>query len=305
MNPEENNQGNPEIGMTEDSFESAATADNSGSEEFFTALDQQVNGQIIDESPEATQSLSSSPEQVTYNNADTGSNTSGEQSQNGTDWEKRYTDSSREAVKWRDKFKQVEQFMPVLQAMKQDSGLVEHVRDYLVGGGKPAKSIKEQLNLDEDFMFDQQEAMTDPESDSAKLMNAHVDGMVKQRVGEMAALEKRKYAQAQSQKLAQIQEEEFKKRTGMSDEDFNEFKTKAKQHVVSLDDVNYLLNRDKATANVADSTKKDMLNQMKNVRNMPTSASGVNSQGGGNEDTDRTVFNSILGFDNSKDNLFG
>jgi hypothetical protein len=223
MNPEENNQGNPEIGMTEDSFESVANTD-SGSEEFFDALDSNVNGQIIDENPEVTQNATNSSEQATYNTVDTGSNRSGEQSQDGSDWQKRYKDSSREAVKWRDRYKQVEQFVPVLDAMKKDSGLVEHVRDYLVGGGKPAQS---------------------------------------------------------------------------------QFKAQAQQHQVTLDDVHYILNRDKAASNVAASTKQDMLNQMKNVRNMPTSASGVNSQGHSNDNPDRDVFNSILGFDSSKDNLFG
>ena len=37
MNQEENNQGNPEIGMSEDSFESAE-ASKSGSEDFFMHL---------------------------------------------------------------------------------------------------------------------------------------------------------------------------------------------------------------------------------------------------------------------------
>ena len=91
----------------------------------------------------------------------------------------------------------------------------------------------------------------------------------------------------------------------MSDEDFAEFKKKAQGHKMTLDDINYLLNRDTAAQNVAQSTKQDMLNQMKNVRNMPASASGANSQGGKNNDLYRDVFESILGFDNSVDNLFG
>ena len=74
---------------------------------------------------------------------------------------------------------------------------------------------------------------------------------------------------------------------------------------VILDDVNYILNKDQAASNVAQSTKQDMLNQMKNVRNMPGSASGVNSQGNSNDNPDRDVFNSILGFDSATDNLFG
>ena len=90
----------------------------------------------------------------------------------------------------------------------------------------------------------------------------------------------------------------------MSAEDFDKFKSQAKNHVMTLDDENYLINRDKTANNVAESTRKDMLNQMKNVRNIPTSASGANSQGGAKTE-DRNVFDSILGFDESVDNLFG
>ena len=47
-----------------------------------------------------------------------------------------------------------------------------------------------------------------------------------------------------------------------------------------------------------------MANQMKNVRNIPTSASGANSQGsGGNHDDN--LFDALLGSDGDLDNLFG
>ena len=65
-----------------------------------------------------------------------------------------------------------------------------------------------------------------------------------------------------------------------------------------------ILNKDKTNTNVANATKNEMLNQMKNVRNMPTSASGANSQGE-TKSVDRDVFDSILGTDNNADNLFG
>ena len=149
----EDNQGNPEIGMQADSLEDAESQSNSGSEGFFNDLESQVNGGIID--TEATQSQEVAPEQVTHAQTDNGSNNVS-QSDNRTDWEKRYTDSSREAVKWRDRYKQVEQFVPVLDAMKNDSGLVDHVRGYLQNGGAPAQSIQEALELPEDFIFDQQ-----------------------------------------------------------------------------------------------------------------------------------------------------
>tara|TARA_B100001029_G_scaffold628_2_gene456 strand:- start:16685 stop:17575 length:891 start_codon:yes stop_codon:yes gene_type:complete len=292
-------QGNPEIGMQSESLDDANLS--SGSNEFFTELESQVNGSIQD--TEATQRQSSGPKQVTHTKQDNGSKNVA-QSDNGVDWKKRYTDSSREAVKWRDQYKQVEKFVPVLDAMKQDSGLVEHVRDYLQSGGKPAKTVQEQLGLDEDFEFDQSEAMADPDSDSAKVMNAHVDGLVQQRVGQMINQEKARAAQIQKQASQRKQEIEFMKKNSMDEAQFAEFKAKAKSHMMTLDDVHYLLNKKEAAANVADETKKDMLNQMKNVRNMPTSASGVNSQKESKTE-DRSVFESIMSFDNSVDNLFG
>tara|TARA_R100000808_G_scaffold18630_1_gene40762 strand:+ start:3054 stop:3962 length:909 start_codon:yes stop_codon:yes gene_type:complete len=301
----EETKGNPEIGMQGDSLEEAGSvqeATDSGSSAFFNDLENQVNGGIVD--AEATQSQSSGPEQVTHANYDNGSNRVAEQSNDGTDWQKRYTDSSREAVKWRDQYKQVEQFVPVLNAMKKDSGLVEHVRNYFKEGGAPAKSLQEKLGLDEDFVFDQQEAMTDPESDSAKLMNAHVDTLVSQRVGQIAQSERQRSMQMyQAQKL-QKDEIDFKAKHGMTDEQYAAFKEQASKHTMTLDDVHYLLNKNQTAQNVATNTKQEMLSQMKNVRNMPTSASGANSQGGITSE-DRGVFDSILGNDNSVDNLFG
>ena len=174
----------------------------------------------------------------------------------------------------------------------------------MVKGGKPAESIQEQLKLGEDFVFDQQEAMADPESDSARLMNAHVDQMVQNRVGQMLQVEKQRASQVQNARVRQSEEQAFREKNNMSAEQFEHFKENAKKHTMTLEDINYLLNRDKAAQNVAQSTKQDMLNQMKNVRNMPTSASGANSQGE-TKTVDRDVFDNILGFDNDVDNLFG
>jgi hypothetical protein len=294
-------ESNPEIGMQEDSFESADS--DTGSDDFFEQLDNEVNSGIIDDT-EVTQGQTSGSEQATHINQDIGSKQVKSQSDDGSDWKKRYEDSSREAIRLREQYKDVEPFIPVLDAMKNDSGLVDHVRNYLVEGGQPAKSIQEQLNLDEDFVFDQQEAMTDPDSDSAKVMQAHVDTMVQQRVGQMINVEKERANQIQAAQQRKSDEVAFMKRNKMSEEDFAVFKQRAQSHTMTLDDINYLLNREQTAANVAQSTKADMLNQMKNVRQMPTSASGANSQGE-NKSPDRDVFDSILGFDNGTDNLFG
>ena len=297
---EETTGSNPgaEDTSVEDAVFGAGSSDN-----FFEDLDKGVNGAIQENdeaSVEVTQKQSSGSEQVTHEQQE-GSDTE----DNGSEsWKKRYSDSSREAVKLRSELDDLKPFVPVLDAMRKDSGLVNHVRDYLQNGGKPSPSIQEQLQLNEDFVFDPQDAVTDGESDSAKLMNAHVDTIVQQRVGQMLQAEKQNAAQVQHKAAKKAEELAFKEKRGMTDEQFGAFIQQAKKHTLTLEDVDHLLNREQVAANVADSTKEDMLTQMKNVRNMPTSASGANSQAKQTSE-DKDVFDKLLGLDSDLDNLFG
>ena len=70
---------------------------------------------------------------------------------------------------------------------------------------------------------------------------------------------------------------EFIKRHNMPREEFTSFMEGLKQKKITLEDLYYLQNRDKASQNVAKSVKEDMISQMKNVRDMPISAGGINS----------------------------
>jgi len=277
------------------------------SEDFFDSLEGSVNGIVTDgedlkQTTEVTQRDGGS-EQVTHNTS---------QGSDIVDWEnennpykKRYKDSSREAVKMNSAMKDLKPFVPVLEAMKRDSGLVDHVRNYLKGGGAPNKSIQEKLNLSEDFEYDANEAMTDPNSDSAKVQQAHIDTVVQQRVNQVLAREKKNANAVQQQMLAKKQQDDFKKRYNMTDEQFDQFKQAASQKRMTLDDAYYILNKDKAAANVANSTKAAMLNQMKNVRNIPTTASDSNNQGTSQKNPNDSIFDAMVGSENDVDNLFG
>lgn len=269
---------------------------------FFDALENEVNGAVQDPT-EATQPQSSDPEQVTRTEKSVGSNNVNWDT-DGNPYKKRYADSSREAVKLAEQYKSVEPFVPVLEAMKNDSGLVEHVRDYLVNGGQPSKSIQSSLGLDEDFIYDEQEAMSNPDSDSAKLMSAHVDKIVQQRVGGMMQREKERASQQAIENKRLGEESRFRKESGMSDNEYMNMVDWAKTHTLTLDDINYLKNKQKVASNVADATKKDMLGQMKNVRNMPSTVSGANSHAQ-ETSSENSVFDALLGTDGELDNLFG
>ena len=170
--------------MTDD--QSTSNPENAGSsDDFFNALENDVNSAI--QEPELTSDNSeatpptSDPEQVTHTT---------EGSNNETDWEKRYKDSTREAQKMHTELSDLKPFVPVLNAMKNDSGLVDHVREYLENGGSPAKTVTESLGLNEDFVYDSDEALKNPDSDSAKVFEHSVDKVVNKRVQQLLQAQK-------------------------------------------------------------------------------------------------------------------
>ena len=293
----ENKQGN----SVPSNQQSAEDSVFDSSDNFFDNLDQSVNGMVSEgEETQATTQVTRSEdgtEQVTHQES--------QSAPGNVDWEKRYKDSSRAAIGMANELKGLKPFVPVLNAMKRDSGLVDHVRGYLENGGKPNKGIKEQLGLDEDFQYDQQDAIENPESDSAKVMNAHIDGVVQSRVNQVLTREKQNANQMQQKFVQKKQEADFIQKHGMTQEEFGQFKQQAQTRKLKLDDIHYLLNKDKAATNVANSTKKDMLSQMKNVRNIPTTASDSNNQGNNQKNPDDKLFDGMLGLDGDVDNLFG
>ena len=271
-----------------DSPESASP----NADDFFEALDRKVNEGILEPEETTASNVQQSPSEPTSEMSP---------QENGNlehDWEKRYTDSSNEARKLNGQLKDLEPYVPILNAMKQDPNLITHVRDYFEGGGKPPKSVKEQLGLDEDFIFDPDEAVTDSDSSSAKVLQSVIDGAVQRR---LTTFQQSQQKEADNKNA----EKSFREQHQMSDEQWNDFVDYSKSRTLTLDDGNYLLNRDKANKNVAQSTKKDMLNQMKNVRNMPASASSANSVKTGNADESDALFDALAGLDGGVDNLFG
>ena len=214
------------------------------------------------------------------------------------DWEKRYTDSSNEARKLNGQLKELEPYVPILNAMKQDPNLITHVRDYFEGGGKPPKSVKEQLGLDEDFIFDPDEAVTDSDSSSAKVLQSVIDGAVQRR---LTTFQQSQQKEADNKNA----EKSFREQHQMSDEQWNDFVDYSKSRTLTLDDIYFLKNRDNRDTQVANSTREEMKDQMQRVRSKPQSAARAGSQGTPQKSGDDNIFDSILGIDKELDSMFG
>ena len=257
--------------------------------DFFESLDSSVNGGIIDS--EYSQSTSQ----------DLGDNTpaspSGVQEQDSDVLQKRYSDSSREAKRLSGKLNELEPYMPILDAMREDPNLIQHVRNYFEGGGQAPESMAQNMDLPEDFQFDPDDAFTDPKSDSAKVFGATVDGIVQRRLNNELGKQK-----TDNQRLAR--ETAFRQKVEMTDNEWSTFVDFAKNKSLELDDIYYLMKRKERESNIADNARHQVASQMKKVQEQPRSLATAGSATVETSKDDQ-VFEALLGIDHELDNAFG
>tara|TARA_R100000234_G_scaffold110700_1_gene83239 strand:- start:344 stop:1207 length:864 start_codon:yes stop_codon:yes gene_type:complete len=274
------NKDNLLVDDAERAEQQVAPEDNTVAEEFFSQLDKQVMGETLEQPIETEAQIQTTSQQ--------GNPEVEQQSTQDVDnLEKRYSDSSREAKRLNTRLRELEPYMPLLDAMKADPNLISHVRGYFEGGGSAPKSVKEQLGLGEDFIFDYDEALSDPTSSSAQLFNATVDGVVQRRLGD--------FAQKQSEQSRRASEEkEFRNKFEISDGDYEDLIDFAKDHRLTLEDVYYLKNKDNRDSQVAGNAREEVINQMKNVRQMPTSVASAGNTQRQEKSVDDAVFDKLL-----------
>jgi len=260
------------------------------SDNFFEELDNQVNSVVLEnEAGEPVQqdvaTAENSPREETVQ-------------EKGHDYEKRYADSSREAKKLKGRLNELEPYAPILDDMREDPNLISHIKGYYEGGGSTPGNLKEKLGLGEEFVFDYDEAIDDPSSDSSKLLNATIDGVVQKRLGEFAT-------QSKEENQRVTAEQSFRGKHSMNDDEFKEIVDFAQSRPLTYDDVYFLMNRGKKDDRIAQNTKGEMMQQMKKVRERPSSAAAT---GSGNSSSERSsqdvVFDTLLGIDSELEKAF-
>ena len=278
-----------QVGNAQEASES--DVQETASEDFFGNLDKSLNSGILESEDELLQSTSD-------NDGDNTPLSQSEVQQQDDDvLQKRYSDSSREAQRLNGKLKEIEPYMPILDAMKEDPNLIQHVRNYFEGGGQTPVSMKETLKLPEDFVFDADEAFSNPESDSSKVFGATVDGIVQRRLNSALTSQKN-----ENQKLAK--ETSFRQQHEMSDGEWSEFVDYAKSKSLELEDIYFLMNRKKRDANIADNARQQVATQMKKTQNQPRSLATAGSTAV-EQTQDDQVFDALMGIDQELDNAFG
>ena len=259
---------------------------------FFQALDESVNSGILSDTSQPTSENNSG------NKLTSQSGVQEEAVENKVySLKKRYSDSSREAKRLNGKLTELEPYMPILDAMRDDPNLISHVRNYFEGGGQTPQNMAEKLNLPEDFVFDAEEAFATPKSDSAKVLGATIDGIVHRRLNTALSGQK-----VENQRLAS--ENSFRSKHEMTDDRWGEFVNYAKSKSLELDDIYYLMNRSNRDEQIADNTREELHQKMREVQQRPGSLA---TTGGAQveESPDDRVFDAILGSDTMLDEVFG
>jgi len=256
-------------------------------EDFFDALDKALQGSIID-----VPSPTVNPDDGVDDVVEEPANPEQDPEELKAELEKlkkRYEDSSREARRLYEelqKLKEYEDYIPLLQVMKNDENLVEHVRNYLESSGTPA-AVTQKLDLPEDFIFDFDEAVKDPESDSAKVLATMVDSIVSQRLQVVTQ-------QQQAESRLKDELERFKERMKLKDEELTELIDWSKTHQLSLEDIYYLKNREKREQEIAKQAVKEVEQQLKKMRGIPKSLTSLGTPPKNDkDDVNRAVFDMI------------
>jgi len=274
------------------------TGEAEGSDSFFDSLEKQVNGQV---SSDETNDLQPETEQVTQQQTDpevTG-NDEVDLKAEVKNLKKRYSDSSREAQRLKSELSGVEgitQYKPLIDYLQNNPDSVQALRNHI--NGKPEDKFSE------DFVFDGHEAITEPNSESAKALKQMIDSEADKRVQSRMAAQASKNRATITEMKRQREVDDFIKRTGINQEELNTMQEWASRRELTMDDIYYLMNKEKVADNVANNTKQDMLNQMKAVRNIPMSASNANSAPD-QRSPDDAVFDILKGMDEGAENLFG
>ena len=181
-----------------------------------------------------------------------------------------------------EELKKYKDFVPLLEVMMNDPNLVNVVKEYLTG--EQTQQSQENFELPEDFIFDFEEAIKDPNSDSGKLLDRYVQSKVRSTVN--AELSKE-----QQQKVLEDQKLRVMKKFGATEQDVNDLINWTKNTQLTLEDAYYLKNRSKIEKEIA----KNAINSA--LKKKSTSHRSLSSKGkpGSQSNPESELFKLIKG----------
>ena len=152
--------------------------------------------------------------------------------------------------------------------------------------------------------MDMDEAIADPNSQSAKVLDSYIDKKSEKRVNDMLHVERQKASKAAEVRRLRSQAKEFIQKNKMTEEQFKELDGWAQNHKMTWEDIYLLKNRNKVNANIANDSKQQVIDQMRSVQSAPPTASSAGGEVAGDTDHNDAIFDLIQKADNNLESVF-
>jgi hypothetical protein len=245
---------------------------------FFNTLDRQIHGDDDDEEYVPIQ-----PQESNAKLADNNANTNPDTEKRLNNLEKRYEASSTEGQR----------------LAKENERLAKQLEDAKNGSSNSPqpKNIKEFLKLGDDFVYDTQEAIDDPESDSGKYRKAELALEVHRQSQEQKNLDNR-------EALANVQAEQkqaLMKKFRLSESDWEKFQDKVANSDITLEDTYLLFNPELVTDNAIRGIIGESNRHRQKISAFGNNTIVESGQGEENQsESGKVVFDKLFNIDNSK-----
>jgi len=177
--------------------------------------------------------------------------------------EKKMGESS-EAV---NKLRELNPVLPMLEAMLSDDAFLQLAEDYFTNPTAQSEALKKQLGIGDDFVFDLNNALSDPKSDDAKVLNKLM--LARQPKQPQSSQTKTQTTQADTKA-----EEEFMKKHGLSQEEYDDMMKKAQDYKITYEDIYLIMNKDKVLADAQKKGQSAVKKQVEVAQSIRKSRSG-------------------------------
>jgi hypothetical protein len=176
------------------------------------------------------------------------------------------------------KLRELNPVLPMLEAMLGDETFLEMAESYFTDPQAQSEAMKKQLGIDDNFVFDLNQALSDPKSEDAKILN------------KLMQAKQPKQTQNQPKQTQQISDRDKKElmdKYGLSEAEYDQMMDKAATHKITHDDIYFLMNKEKIIAEAKKEAQSGVKKQMQTAQRLkkPVSAGEATNQQPSPEDS--------------------
>lgn len=135
-----------------------------------------------------------------------------------------------------EKLRELQPVLPMLEAMMSDETFLGLAEDYFTDPEKQSQALKQQLGIGDDFVFDLNNALADPKSEDAKVLN---------KIMKARQPKKQPKSQTENNQHNESAKKSLMEKYDLDEDGFNEMMAKARDYTISYEDIYFLLNKEK------------------------------------------------------------